>query len=326
MNTSKYIGKRVILISPIFYDYHTQISNRLTEWGAEVYFFPERRYDWKYSALKNLSQKLVASYQRKHYDEILKDLSTSQFDYLFVIKGSEMPIDFVGRLKQFSPNIKAVLYQWDSLNVIDYKYLIPSFDKVYSFDFNDVEKTSGVEYISLFCTDEMFVDNPNQQYHWDLFFVSAYSYDRYNELLKIIQLAHECNKTLYYRLLITPRKYFKEKYIYLRPLQKTLLSFEPLGRKEYLEAYFKSGIIIDYCHTQQSGLTMRSTEAIGSGKKLMTTNPHIKEVSDKSDGIIYEIGIGKEQINSLLVNTKAIKPNRTFSLDNWIQNIFRDFN
>ncbi|MEK5777604.1 lipopolysaccharide biosynthesis protein, partial [Acinetobacter nosocomialis] len=46
---------------------------------------------------------------------------------------------------------------------------------------------------------------------------------------------------------------------------------------EIVELYAKSNIILDISHPGQSGLTMRTFEAIGAGKKLITTNTNIKE-------------------------------------------------
>ncbi|MFH4210110.1 lipopolysaccharide biosynthesis protein, partial [Acinetobacter baumannii] len=46
---------------------------------------------------------------------------------------------------------------------------------------------------------------------------------------------------------------------------------------EIIKLYAKSNVILDISHPGQSGLTMRTFEAIGAGKKLITTNLNIKE-------------------------------------------------
>ena len=46
---------------------------------------------------------------------------------------------------------------------------------------------------------------------------------------------------------------------------------------EYLDIVSQAGILVDFLNTKHYGLSLRTFEAIGYGKKLITTNPTIVE-------------------------------------------------
>ena len=54
------------------------------------------------------------------------------------------------------------------------------------------------------------------------------------------------------------------------------MSFKSLSSNEIVSYYDRSNIVLDISHPGQSGLTMRTFETIGAGKKLITTNADIK--------------------------------------------------
>lgn len=314
--------KNILFIAPIFYDYHSIIENRLISWGARVEFYPERPYNWVYSFFRFISKRLLGTYQERYYNSILKNVELQSFDYLLVIKGSEMPVSFVEELKKRSPNIQSILYEWDSLATINYRSLIPIFDKVFSFDFEDCQCEDKITYLSLFCSEDLISGYEVDNYEFDLFFVSSYSYERYLDLLKIIQLSRDCKFTLFYRLIIPPRKYYKEKYLLFRNLDYNLLCFSSLQRKEYLNYFFKSKIVVDSSHSNQSGLTMRAIETIATGKKLITSNSRVKQIFSKQNSNC-EIGVGEDQIKRLLQDNSRRVVDYSFSLENWLISIFK---
>lgn len=61
----------------------------------------------------------------------------------------------------------------------------------------------------------------------------------------------------------------------IRKEDSDLFIFKKLSYKQYLELSLSSKIILDLAHPQQSGLTMRTIEAIGMNKKILTNNKDI---------------------------------------------------
>ncbi len=56
----------------------------------------------------------------------------------------------------------------------------------------------------------------------------------------------------------------------------TDFAFEPLSTKRTAEIYTRSRAVIDSPQAHQHGLTMRTIEAIGAGRKLVTTNTDVR--------------------------------------------------
>jgi hypothetical protein len=74
---------------------------------------------------------------------------------------------------------------------------------------------------------------------------------------------------LYYK-----KKLFDKTY---KHVKKKDFQFIPLSKKEVIELVAQSKCLVDAQHPNQTGLTMRTIEALGSCRKLITTNETIKE-------------------------------------------------
>ena len=86
-------------------------------------------------------------------------------------------------------------------------------------------------------------------------------------------------------------------------------------------------IIIDMELSNQSGLTMRTIETHGMRKKLITTNPNIKEYDFYNENNILVVDRNNPVVNSDFVsNEYEILPDELYnkySLSNWIKVIFQ---
>ena len=96
-------------------------------------------------------------------------------------------------------------------------------------------------------------------------------------------------------------------YLYKRLFEKDFkgfdykkLSFKSLNGDQIIELYNQSKVILDINHPGQKGLTMRTFEAIGAGKKLITTNSEIKKYP------FYN------KTNFLVIDRKNIRLNKDF--------------
>jgi hypothetical protein len=55
------------------------------------------------------------------------------------------------------------------------------------------------------------------------------------------------------------------------------ISFTKRSAAEIVDVVRSSRAVLDIQHFKQTGLTMRTLETLGAGKKLITTNPDVKE-------------------------------------------------
>jgi hypothetical protein len=103
------------------------------------------------------------------------------------------------------------------------------------------------------------------------------------------------------------------------------LSFKPLSRSEVFDVIKRTKIIVDIEHPGQKGLTMRTIETLGGGRKLVTTNSSISDydffnernacIIDRMTPLVPQ---GFKQSDYLSLNKVAER----YSLKSWIAKVF----
>ena len=170
------------------------------------------------------------------------------------------------------------MYQWDSIKNNSYEYLIPCFDKTYTFDYKDFEQRKDLKFLQLFYTDDIKkIRDTKVSTLYDFFLLNSFSMERYKAITKVLDYCKEKNLTVKQFCYIPFRTFFKYKYLLRIPLDKSLLSFAPMSRQEYIDSLSKCDIVVDVNHSTQTGLSMRVTETYGAGKKILTTNKSIQK-------------------------------------------------
>jgi hypothetical protein len=316
-------NKKILFIGPIFYQYHHIIIEELRSNGAEVVFFPERKYGWVFKLINNFFPRYLFLYQRLHYSKALKLKASGEFDYLFVIKGFMCPEIFIKKLKEQNPNIKTFLYQWDSNKSNPYFHLVDLFDKVYSFDYQDCRINSKLVYLPLFYTndiEEQRNENFEELYHF--FFMGSYLPERYEALLKFRAFVLDQGWKIKTFLYMPYSSYLKEVRKGIK-LDRSLISFQPMVREEYLYHLMRSKVVVDVSSSSQSGLSMRVIEGLASGKKILTNNKvFLEDIDPLSERIIF-FDEKNPSFNEL--DFKPINKNEVVSLyviGDWLNKIF----
>ena len=107
-------------------------------------------------------------------------------------------------------------------------------------------------------------------------FVGTYQAKRYNSVIQLKKKLSDIGITTTIKIRIPYYYYVKQKLKGVK-LDKKFLIFEDIGLSEILNLYQSSDIIIDAASEYQTGLTMRTFEALGSNKILLTNNYAIKQ-------------------------------------------------
>src|SRR5690625_2009602 len=95
-------GKKILFISPRFFNYEVAIVEKLTELGAEVDFFDERPSNSISSkGIIRVNPKLYKSQINKYYQSIQNKIKQNQYEYFLLIKGESIPFEF---LEEFHSN------------------------------------------------------------------------------------------------------------------------------------------------------------------------------------------------------------------------------
>ena len=289
----------VLFISLGFYNYDDKIKEEIENLGYEVTLFTPIG---KYTAIEKLFNAMVKGRylerktRRRQINKLLKE--DKKYDYVFVIVGRHLNPDILKRFKKNQPQAKFILYLWDDVARVEHfeenkKY----YEKIYSFDLNDVEKY-GFEHLPLFYTSAHVYNGEKKKYllnmsgliHSARISVLDKIMTRYNldEKKSFIYMLGYQIKHYIQAVLPVKNKWMSPKYIHISGMK-----FETMA-----EIMKRSKIALDVQFGSQAGLTMRTIESLGCHTKLITTNPYVKEydfykygnicIIDKDDPVVPE--------------------------------------
>ena len=266
------LNKRVLFITFGFYNYPFLIKKTIESYGAEVHYYNT------VSGNNALFQRLLSksSHNKRLKRKILKD--NHHYDYIFIINLKSFEKDFLIWLFNRYKTAHKILYLWDSLANCDFdKGSIRLFDKVFSFDKEDVENNKGFLFLPLFhCADLPHVNNPAPIY--DFSFVGIARDDRYRIISKLSDFSNKNGYSYCFKLYLRSRFFYIYKKLFFNAFKKSVFSdftFKKTSFDELNRIVNNSRIIIDIQSNNQNGLTMRTIETLGSHKKLITTNKSI---------------------------------------------------
>ena len=132
-----------------------------------------------------------------------------------------------------------------------------------------------------------------------------------------------------YSFLYTDRfTFFKRKYINrdnaYSELSSNEVSFKPLRLEEINAIYNESRIIVDFSSVSQTGLSMRTVEALGHRCKLVTNNAYVRQADfyDNNNVYIYDDKFNLP-IEFIKTEYKEIPETiyKYYSLKGWLESI-----
>ena len=103
------------------------------------------------------------------------------------------------------------------------------------------------------------------------------------------------------------------------PISK--VGFDKKSKDELRKSLLKAQCVIDFSHHKQVGLTMRTIEALGMKKKLVTNNSSIVNYDFYNESNIYVLGTSTCTLEEFLVKPyKDIPDNiyKSYDIDNWV--------
>ncbi len=312
MNNHK---KKILFIGVGFFQYDTHIISALNHIGYEVFYFRMGK-TWLDRFAGNFLLKYKNSRLRKY-------LRYKQFDKIICIKGNFLDRKTL-RIIQSLPVNKS-LYLWDSVTRDSNAKIIQAyFDNVFSFDRKDCERYS-FRLLPLF-----YIDRKNKLPEANdterIFFLGTSHSVRMDKILALadnLSLEFTLDINLVVGKLNWLLKLGRGKYITCRRWSYA----------KYLNHLIQADIIIDVNHPDQSGLTMRTIEALGMGKKLITTNSEIKKYSfyDPERILIWDSNITAQVLkNKFSIDSRSPKNEikrkeiDLLNLTNWVKYLTLD--
>ncbi len=231
------------------------------------YSYGSHKLPWKINKLKRNIE------DQKH--EIIKYIEKEDFDLMFVIKGEIIQKNILDYFRKKNPKAITINYQWDSVaNFPGGIELINAYDYKYTFDHLDCIKYKKYKLIHrpLFYSNEY--NGSECEYVFDMASIGGMQKKRVEIISMIDKLFPEYKKKILLRTAITLNLPFNlKKYGAITYIRYAL--FNDLNRNSVAEILKKTKVIIDVPQENQAGLTMRTIEVLGLGKKTITTNNYI---------------------------------------------------
>ena len=323
---------KILVIGPKFFSYGSLIATRLSELGFNAVFVDERPGigTIEKAVLRFLGPYFVPGLHSR-LKKYLMEIASDSVEKILLLSSEVVTPGFFPNLRKFFPNAKIIAYSWDSIrNKPNTLKIVPFSDSAFSFDPEDATQIQGVKLRPLFYHPMFEMKFKHQNLRPKIGFLGTLHSDRtlvlsriLSEIKKTADAELKCfiycqNKYVFaFRVLFAPQLWFSRK----------LISYESLPISNVIEWLKEVDFIIDIHHPKQTGLTMRTVEAIGMGKKLITTNKSIKNYAfyDPNMHFIVErknpnLSFLVNQMNS--VNSKADTLKEKVKLDTWISEVF----
>lgn len=322
-----------MLIAPRFFGYELEIERKLISLGAVVHFFDQRPSNsFITKALIRLNKRFLSSKIDRYYTRLIIDTKKNSYDYILFINPEAVTKYSMGELKKAQPQAQFIVYMWDSLrnkrfNIED---ILPFFDERFSFDKKDCESSAWkIRYRPLFFLNEYATIRRDTEKQFELLFIGTIHSDRHKVLMALKDFC-EAHKLPYFYYMFFPSKflYYLSCLIHttVRKAKKDSFEFQPLKKNEILELIEKSNVVIDIEHPNQSGLTIRTIEVLGAGRKLITTNEDIVNYDFFNPQNILLIDRKNVTIDISFFETPVSEiPQhiyQKYSIDGWISEIF----
>jgi hypothetical protein len=272
-------NKKILYIGIPSFNYDKDFIKKLIELGATVYPYdlvnlhPDTLI---FKALKKLKLKNAEAHKNQFYEHTL---SNKNNDYVLVRHGYQLDIYFLEKLRENNPNAKFINFHWDSIRP-QYNYLsiVKHFDKVFSFDIKDCNNHTEINYLPLFYLDiyEDFKKNNlknSKSKKSDLMFIGSWrNMERYNLIKRTEELCKQSGLRFYHYLYFSLKNQIYSVKNGIVPKQA---KSKKLSHTQILDLFSTTNTIIDFPSSFQTGLTIRTFETLGAGKKLITTNKNI---------------------------------------------------
>ena len=325
-------NKNILLFAPAFFNYHVMIKAFLERYGAKVYLFDERNNPSSFK--KILIRKAKFFVQRsiyQYYKKICNEYKDNKIDYILFVNPECLTLQAIKMLRKGFPNSIFILYMWDSLRNKNIEKIINCFDRLFSFDPSDCQKFNMV-FRPLFFLPEFkshAIPPDNSKYKYDFCFIGSIHSDRAKILYRIMNFCKKNNLSYYFYLYIPGKLLFCLRFCldkYLRKIERENIHITPISSNKISSISAESRCIIDINHPNQNGLTMRTIEMLGLGKKILTTNPSISQYDFyiPSNQLIFDRNNPMIDINLI---QKDYSPTPTnildkYSIHGWIKDLF----
>ena len=329
-------GKRVLFIAPMFFGYEKMIKAELETKGARVDYFNDRPDNtFLTKALIRLDRRLLTRKTNRYYDSIIETTRSNKYDHVLIVRGEAISAPMLRKLRQAQPSARMSLYLWDSMHYNpNARNLLAEFDQVFTFDRVDADQNRGVAFLPLFYGREFERSAKWQgEIIYDACFIGTIHTDRYKVLEKIIDNLETKNRKVFVFCYYPSKTLFRLRALIdpgFRRFGRKHIKFTGMKLSEVVDRISESRAVIDVNRPGQRGLTMRTIEAVGAQRRLITTNTDISNYHIFGGSGVMLVDrhiplISVEFLNQDLQPFDEVTRGR-YSVSAWIDTIFSSVN
>lgn len=272
-------GQRILFFAVRDFGYAQEIMSELRRRGAEVDYLPDRPFDSPVmSAVTRYWRAVVMPFADAYYFRKLRQFGDKEYDQVFVTNGVTISERLLAALRARMPRARFLFYIWDSMrNRPSAPAILPYFDERVTFD-PEAAQQYDMRLLPLFFAPG-FEARTEAEPKYDLSFIGTAHADRYH-IISALDAGLAPDVSRFWYLFLKARWVFhaeKRMNPAFRHARLEDFKYETLGFAKVQQVFQQSRAIVDIEHPHQMGLTMRTFEALGSRKKLVTTNAHVKD-------------------------------------------------
>jgi hypothetical protein len=286
-------GKSILFLSPSFFGYEVAIRNKLVELGAKVFYIDDRPSNSSVTkGLIRIHKDLARNTIAKYYEDIAEQTAKDNFDVVFLLNPEALPLAFLELCKLRWPQAYYVMYMWDSIknrkHTLDF---LPYCDRVFTFERGDAE-VYGFDFKPLFYLDAYgAVRGQVETYEYDLCFMGTAHSDRYGIAREVRDWCDSKGLRCFFYFYVQGLGLYWFNKLKSKGVMPSLaeVSFEKMSFADIVRVVGASRAVLDIQHPRQTGLTMRTLETLGAGRRLVTTNGEVRGYDFYDEGQVRVI-------------------------------------
>lgn len=309
--------KKILIIAPTAFGYTAHIQKALKTYNtveSSICYLDQPAFKYKNGLhkAKNFVCKLFGKNLKKTFvfDRIRQEVSQlEKQDVIFIIRPDVLDDNTLTFLK--AKTHQFVAYYYDSTRRFKRKIdIISFFDVIYSYDLLDVE-TYNFKFLTNYIYEESRVD----KYKHLFFNISTNDYRfPFTEALA----TYLKQKKWSYNIQVYNRSEMPSKHVKIITKQQSIAEVSQL-----IQA---SKIIVEIQREEQVGLSFRIFEALGHGKKLVTTNKDIVNYDFYNPQNILVVDTDNMSIPETFVTSSYVPVAENilnhYRIKNWVRRVF----
>jgi hypothetical protein len=322
-------GKKILLIAPNNFSYGHLIKNKLVQLGAVVVLWNDRSQNSSFGkAVLRVFPEVLRIDAIKTFAQKGEIDHVVDFDAVLCVIGEAVFPETLDALRIANPNAKFIWYMWDSFeNKPHLRRNHGLFDSSFTFDTEDAKRYE-MGFRPLFFVEDV-ISELELPPAYDLSFVGTVHADRISVVSRVFDEVERLGGETFSYFFSPSRvigAWHQLKANASASARKCTVRYDALSRELFLKSLWHSKAVIDVQHPSQSGLTMRSLEVTGAGRKLVTTNSAITEYDLYDPTRIAVIDRSKPIFDKRFFDVPALPLDpalrHKYSLTGWITDVF----